>query len=368
MKVVQILPELNAGGVERGTLEVARFLVEQGHEAVVVSNGGRLVAELEESGARHVTMPVHRKSPLSLLQIPRLRRRLREEAPDILHARSRVPAWIAWLAWKGMPESSRPRFVTTVHGAHSVNVYSAIMTKGERVIAVSDFIRSYIVENYSKTPSGNIRVIHRGVDPEEFLRGYSAPSEWSEQWYRTFPVLQGRRLLTLVGRMTRLKGHEMFFRMIAKLASEFDDIAGLVVGGGDEREGYASEMHALVDRLGIADRVVFAGHRADVREIYSVSALTFSLSTKCESFGRTVLEPLAMGIPSVGYDRGGVGEILRALFSDGAVPPDNLDALVDRVGRMLREGPGEIRANDRFLLSRMLGDTLQLYEELSACG
>ena len=145
MKVLQILPAMNAGGVERGTLEVAAHLVKYGHEALVVSSGGRMVSALEALGARHFTLPVHRKNPLSLRQVRPLRQLLEKQRPDIVHIRSRVPGWLAWLAWRGMDPATRPRLVSTVHGFYSVNRYSAIMTKGERVIAVSDSIRDYIL-------------------------------------------------------------------------------------------------------------------------------------------------------------------------------------------------------------------------------
>jgi len=138
MKILQILPELDSGGVERGTLEVAARLVHDGHESLVVSNGGRLVAALENAGSRHITMPVHRKALASLAEIPRLRKLFATEKPDIIHVRSRLPAWLTWLAWKSMDRRTRPRFVTTVHGFYSVNAYSAVMTRGEAVIAVSE--------------------------------------------------------------------------------------------------------------------------------------------------------------------------------------------------------------------------------------
>ena len=157
MKVIQILPELNAGGVERGTLEIADFLSKQGHEAIVISNGGRMVEALEASGARHIAMPVHRKSLVSLLQVLPLRRLMEKERPDILHIRSRVPGWIAYLAWRGMSPKTRPRLVSTVHGFYSVNRYSAIMTKGERVIAVSESTRQYILKSYPQTPPSLIQ-------------------------------------------------------------------------------------------------------------------------------------------------------------------------------------------------------------------
>ncbi|MEO6698002.1 MAG: glycosyltransferase, partial [Paraperlucidibaca sp.] len=134
MRVLQMLPALDSGGVERGTLEIGRALVEAGHESYVMSAGGRLVAQLEREGSQHITRPIHRKSFASLLQILPLRRLLRELKPDIVHARSRIPAWIAWLALRGMDPATRPRFVTTVHGLNSVSPYSAIMTKGDAVI------------------------------------------------------------------------------------------------------------------------------------------------------------------------------------------------------------------------------------------
>jgi glycosyltransferase involved in cell wall biosynthesis len=154
MKVLQILPELNAGGVERVVMVLSDYLVANGHQSVVVSNGGRMVAPLEKSGARHLALPVHKKSLGSLFQVRPLRRLLAQERPDILHLHSRVPGWVAWLAWRKMNPKTRPRLVSTVHGFYSVNAYSAIMTRGERVIAVSECIRDYVEKDFPKTPKG----------------------------------------------------------------------------------------------------------------------------------------------------------------------------------------------------------------------
>ena len=156
MKVVQVLPALEGGGVEQGTLEVAQALTAAGHESLVVSKGGRLVDELEQGGSRHVAWDIGRKHPSTVLAARRFRRWLTEERPAILHARSRLPAWVCWLAWRGMPETARPRFVTTVHGLYSVNRYSAIMTRGERVIVVSDTARQYVEMNYPHADMGRV--------------------------------------------------------------------------------------------------------------------------------------------------------------------------------------------------------------------
>ncbi|MCG8427573.1 MAG: glycosyltransferase, partial [Chromatiales bacterium] len=184
LKVVQVLPALDGGGVERGTLEVADALVQAGHESVVVSAGGRMVAELEGAGSRHVVWNLGKKSPLTLLQVPLVRRWLQRERADILHLRSRMPAWILWLAWCSLPVDQRPKLVTTVHGLYSVSGYSRIMCRGERVIAVSKTVENYIFQNYPQTEKERVRLIYRGVDPAAFPRGYRPEPAWLENWYR----------------------------------------------------------------------------------------------------------------------------------------------------------------------------------------
>lgn len=369
MKVLQILPELNSGGVERGTVQVADFLVREGHEALVVSNGGRLVPVLKECGVRHVAMAVHKKSPLSFLKIAPLRRLLRQERPDILHARSRVPAWIAWLAWKGLPPGNRPHFVTTVHGFYSINFYSGIMTRGERVIAVSESIRQYILENYRRTPPGVIRVIHRGVTAEDFPRGYRPSPEWLAQWTREQPRLSNRRVLLLPARLTRWKGQEDFLRLIASLKAEGEPVHGLLAGEvRQNKQSFLDELRALATRLGIADDVTFLGHRNDLREVMAVSDIVLSLSRDPEAFGRVTLEAAALGRPVVGYSHGGVREQLEIIYPAGLVTLGDHTGLVDVVRRQLRspEMPTEIKPP--FTRESMCRATLDTYAELLGNG
>ncbi|MCB1818768.1 MAG: glycosyltransferase, partial [Gammaproteobacteria bacterium] len=153
LTVLQALPALQSGGVERGTLEVAHHLVSRGHRSLVVSAGGGMVDRLTQEGSGHLTLPIGRKSLLTLRLVPALRRYLREQRVDVLHIRSRMPGWVAYLAWRGMDPATRPRLVSTVHGMYSVNAYSAVMTRGERVIAVSDTVRDYIAANYPRIDS-----------------------------------------------------------------------------------------------------------------------------------------------------------------------------------------------------------------------
>lgn len=365
MKVVQVLPDLNGGGVEKGTLEVARYLVEQGHESVVISAGGRLVSQLEAEGSRHQTWDLGRKSPLTFRHIWALRRWLRREKPDILHLRSRMPAWVCWLAWKGLPKAERPRLVTTVHGLYSVSRYSAIMCRGERVIAVSKTVESYIRDNYPDTDMQRVQRIYRGIEPDAFPRGYAPTDDWLAQWRAQYPQLSGKFVLTLPGRLTRLKGHHDFIDIVRGLRERDIPAVGLIVGGEDpKRQTYAQELYQRVRDENLESAIQFLGHRTDVREVYSQSAAVLSLSTKPESFGRTVLEALSQGIPVFGYRHGGVGEILEALYPQGAIDLGDKAAAVEQLAGLYAGKSPEIAVNDRFLLSNMLSQTLALYEAL----
>lgn len=371
LKVLQLLPTLDSGGVERGTLEIARALVAAGHESVVLSKGGRLVEQLKHEGSRHLARDLGRKSPTTFLQYRALRTLFEAERFDIIHARSRLPAWVAWLAWRGMPADARPHFVTTVHGMHSVSRYSAIMCAGERVIAVSDTVRDYLRTHYppSRWPhlaDERITVIPRGIDPAEFPRDYQPSAEWLARFHAEFPQIGQRKVLTLPGRLTRLKGHHDFITLVARLVAEGVDVIGLVVGGEDpKRPGYANEIRARVQAEGLGERIVFTGHRGDVRELYAVSDCVLSLSSTPESFGRTVLEPLAMGRPVVGYAHGGVAEILGELFPHGAVGRGDVAAATERAQDVIAGRTPVVEFNTRFLLERMQAQTLAVYGVLA---
>jgi len=363
LTVVQILPALESGGVERGTLEVGKYLVEQGHRSIVISAGGRLVEQLIREGSEHLAWDVGRKSLLTLLRyVSRLRRLLRDENIDILHVRSRMPGWVAYLAWRGMPANKRPRFITTFHGLYSVNAYSGVMVKGEHVIAVSDTVRAYILNNYPQTAAAHIRVIPRGIDPATYPLGFQPSAEWLATWKNQFPQLIGKKVLTLPGRITRLKGHEDLIDLIARLKAQGDPAHGLIVGGAEEKkQRYLAELRDKVARFGLQQDITFTGHRSDLREIMAASDLVLSLSTKPESFGRTVLEALSMGVPVIGYNHGGVGEQLARLFPQGRVSLGDIDGLLEKCR--------EIEANTRIkpcapppTLESMLATTLSVYE------
>ena len=364
MKIIQILPELETGGVERGTLELGAHLASEGHNSIVVSNGGRLVGRLEAEGSRHIRLPVHRKHPASLRRIPALRALLRDERPDILHLRSRLPAWLAWLAWRKLDPATRPRLVTTVHGFYSVNAYSRVMTRGERVICVSDAVKDYVRRNYPRVSPERLTVLHRGVDPAEFPRGYRPANEWLARWRREHPQLEDAFLVTLPARITRWKGALDFVRLIAALRHRGVPAHGLLAGEPHPRKrDFLGKVENAIRQAGLENAVTLAGHRDDLREIMAVSDAVVSCSTDPEAFGRATLEALSLGRPVAGYAHGGVAEQLDALLPGGRIPVGDVAAMADRLA-LWRDQPPAPAKNNPFILQTTLRRTLAVYEAL----
>ncbi|HEY2622646.1 MAG TPA: glycosyltransferase, partial [Dyella sp.] len=316
LTVVQLIPGLDSGGAERSALEIARALVKAGHQSVVISAGGRMVQQLEAEGSRHVTLDVGRKSLTTLMKMGELRRVLRELKPDIVHARSRLPAWMGWWAIKGL--KPKPHFVTTVHGLNSPGRYSAILLRGERVIAVSQTLRDFMLSHYPWLEPGRVRVIPRGIDPEAFPYGHRPDDMWRKAFFAEFPALAGAPLLTLPGRGTRLKGHHDAVELLSELKRRGIDARLLLLGVIEPgRDAYIDELRSLIRARGLESQVVLTPPRSDVRDIYAISSLVLQLSNKPESFGRTVIEALSLCRPVLGYAHGGVGELLAELYPAG---------------------------------------------------
>lgn len=363
LTVLQLLPAMESGGVERGTLEVAQALVAHGCRAMVMSAGGRLTGPLEACGAEHYTWPIGIKSLKTLGLVQPLRRFLLEHQVDIVHARSRVPAWIAWLAWRGMPALSRPRFVTTVHGLYGINKYSRIMARGERIIAVSNTVRDYILNAWPDTQPERIAVIPRGVNAHQYPFGYQPDTAWQQSFQQAFPIA-GKMLLTLPGRITRLKGHEDFIEIVRRLKKRGLPVYGLIAGGATaSKQRYLQKLRYRINTLGLGADIGFTGQRDDLKNILATSNLVLSLSIQPESFGRTTLEALKMGVPTAGYAHGGVGEILRTIYPTGLLERDEMDATVRRVAQLLQQ-PVPVPQGDFYPLQAMLDDTLELYKNL----
>ena len=370
--VLQVLPALHAGGVERGTLEIAEAIVASGMRALVASAGGALAAELERLGARHLSLPLDRKSPFALWRnAAALAAVIRAEGVRIVHARSRAPAWAAWLAAR----RTGARFVTTYHGTYNEGFpgkrrYNAIMESGERVIAISEFIAGHIRARHGTDPA-RIRVIPRGVDPARFDPAAVAPARVAA--LRTaWGVPEGRPVVMLPARLSRWKGQAVLVEAMARLGRE-DAIALLVGGAEKRREGYRAELEALIAARGLEGRVRLVGHAEDMPAALLLADVVVHASTDPEAFGRTVIEAQAMERPVIASDLGAPRETVEEAVTGWRVPPGDPQALAQAILWVLSLPPAERavvgarargRVLSRYTTRAMQEATLAVYREL----
>ncbi|MEP7098836.1 MAG: glycosyltransferase, partial [Dokdonella sp.] len=280
LTVIQLLPALDSGGVERSTLEIAAALLDAGHRAIVVSAGGRLVPALQAIGAEHVALGIGKKSPLTFRHVPALRRLFHDTQADIVHARSRLPAWLARAALDGGdPDEPKPHFVTTVHGMNSPGRYSRVMTIGERVICVSDSVRAYVLRHYPNLDPSRLDVIPRGIDPHAFPRDFTPSRQWRAQLDAEYPQLAAGQLLLLPGRGTRLKGHAHAIDLLAALRTNGIDVRLMLAGAQQAgRDRYLDELRARILASGLQDFVAITPPRSDMRELYAIADLVLQVS------------------------------------------------------------------------------------------
>ena len=351
MKVVQYLPALNIGGVETGVIDLSRALVSQGHESIVISGGGSKVSTIEKDGGKHYTIP--KFAFLKLIKI------YQQEKPDIVHIRSRKPAWTNAMAYPFL--AHRPLLVSTFHGMYQYPFISQAMARVDHMIAVSQAVKQYILDSYSVNPD-NISTIYRGCNPEKFNTD-PIPESWKSEWYQSFPQTKNKKLLLLPARLSRWKGHEHFIDLIHQLSDD-DRIHGLVVGPvSQSKQRFFNELKQKIHTLGIDDRITFTGGRDDIEYIYRLSDIAFNLSITPEPFGRTTVEAISSGTQFIGWRHGGTQEILERLFEPGLVDLHNLSSLVQTTRHLLQNPQIRPKKND-FLSDTMISETIHLYKKL----
>ncbi len=370
LTVLQMLPDLEGGGVERGTLEMGRYLAEQGHRSLVISAGGRMVGQLEKEGSSHIRWPVGEKSPRSLFYIAPLRRLLLRERVDVLHLRSRMPAWIGYIAWKSLPPGKRPVLVTTFHGFYSVNAYSAIMTRGQQIVATSESIRKHIKEKYG-IDDERITLVYRGVEEDVFSPDRVSGERLAalrSSWGLTG---ESRPVIMLPGRFSRLKGQDIFIKSL-ELIKEHDFLA-VLVGDTGENPPFTERLLSRIHRAGLEDKVKMVGYCTDMPTALALADIVVSAtSTEPEAFGRTIVEAMAMGKPVIATAHGGsmetvvhgeTGWLVRPL--DAADMAAALrEALENRERCRCFGSAGRKRVLKNFTLENMCGRTVDLYRQL----
>ena len=360
--VLQVLPDLNSGGVERGTLEVSKYLVNMGFRSMVISNGGRMVEDLERDKGEHYKVGVGKKNLFIIFSFFKLINFIKKNKIDIIHARSRLPAWVCYLALRLIKKNVRPIFITTVHGPYSANYYSSIMTKGDRVIVVSEMIKNYVLKNY-KIDKKKIILNYRGVSNESFPYNFKASQNWLRSWYEDFPQTKNKLILTLPARITRWKGQEDFINMIKGIIINHSNVHGLIVGDEDKKHKFTKELSAKIKKLGLNQNITIIGHRKDIREIMSISKIVFSLSREPEAFGRVSLESLSLGIPVIAYSHGGVKEQLVKLLPSGLIKVRGVNDAIWLAIKWIKKSP-KIKQNNFFTLEKMLQNTLSVYKKI----
>ena len=359
LNILQILPDLESGGVERGTLEIAEYLVKKGHNSYVVSSGGRLVNNLIDGGSVHFHLPIGKKSPVALLSIYKLLKIYKQYKIDIVHVRSRLPAWIVLLSFKFLSASQRPKFVTTIHGYNSISYYSSIMTKGDAVIIVSNALKKFILKNYDVDKS-KIFLNYRGVADLKNIKSRKNFLNWKLNWFNKNKHLKEKKILTLPTRISRRKGIEEFIDLISYLKGINFIVHGLIVGESKSIR-YLRDLENKIKHLCLQQNITFLGYRSDIYEIMSISDIVFSLSSIPESFGRTVIESIKLRTPVIGLNHGGVGEQLSMIFPEGLVDLNVKNLLQKKTVNFIKKKPSVKRTN-LFKLIDMQKNTLKVYK------
>lgn len=377
MRILQVIPALGAGGAEQSVIDINAALLAAGHRSYVVSSGGDRVAEITAAGGIHITLPAASKNPLRLwLNARALQAIIRREAITLVHARSRAPAWSAWLAarWCQVP------FVTTFHAAYGYTnalkqAYNRIMTRGVRVIAISDFIARHIHENYGVPPE-RIVTIYRGIDLSHFDRA-TVSAERQQALRSLWQVAPERPIILLPARLTRIKGQDVLIAAMRLLVEE--ERAGnavvVLIGSDQGRSHYTRELLEQVVSSRLRDHVVIADHCDDMPAAYALATLVVVPSLVPEGFGRVPVEAQAMGVPVIASDLGATRETVLPDVTGWLVPPDDPAALAEKIHAVLQlpataraqlARQAAARAVEKFALPAMTAATLAVYQSVSA--
>ena len=356
MNILQILPELNVGGVETGTIDLAKYLVRQGHNAIVISNGGSMVKDLEAVGGRHYQLPVHRKSLFTMVKmVSKVADIIKKENIDVVHARSRVPGWIAFLASRkaGCP------MVTTCHGYYRKRFFSQVMGWGKFVIVPSNVIAQHMIEDFG-APHERLRLVPRSVDLEKFK--YVSPDKKKSDTFH----------IGIIGRLTSIKGHIYFLQAMARVIRTVPKVKIWIVGGASaSKASYKEEIEIMVRRLGLGHCTEFLGSQRDIPAVMSTLNLMVCGSIYPEAFGRVIVEAQASGVPVVATKVGGIVDIIDEGVTGLMVPPRDPSAMAEAIIKLIKDPQlrkqlsenAYKKVQDKFNVELMVKRTLDVYKE-----
>ncbi len=370
--ILQVVPALISGGVERGTLEIAKKIVESGNISIVISAGGPLVEALEQDGSIHIKMNVASKNPITIWNnAGKIANIIRNYNVNIVHARSRAPAWSCYFAAK----ATGIKLITTFHGIYNFKnsikkYYNSVMTQGVKVIAVSNFVKNHIIENY-KIDKNKIQVIYRGVNHEEFTKE-KVSDELLKKFREKYNVPAGARVLLLPSRMTRWKGHLILIEALEKI--KHLNFYCIIAGDLAKHPGFVSEIQEKIQEYKIQNRAQLFGNEPNMMGLYGIADIVLSTSIEPEAFGRTIIEAQSMEKLVIATNIGGACETIQDGVTGFHVKAGDIDDLAKKIeyclGIIGSAEEKKITSKARkavatnFSLDLMLKSTLSIYNEI----
>ena len=379
-KILQILPSLNKinGGVERGTLDIARELAIRKFKPLIISSGGEMAEKYKYKGVDHIKMKLDRKGIFNfILNKIRFSKILDEVKPDLVHIRSRWPSF----CFSKMVKKRNIPLVTTYHGTYSGSnsffkrQYNKVMTEGDAVITISKFIDGH-VRHFFPEKKKNLVQINRGIDTEYFNLN-SVTEIRKENFLSRLSISEDTHILLLPARLSSWKGHNVAIdamNYIYKKKPELD-FTLLLVGSENGKANYTKKLENKINSLDLNERVFFCGNLNDMPAVYSTADIILSTSVEPEAFGRISAEAASMGKPVISSNHGGSREIIENNISGWLVEPNNYEELGEKIIHVLelkqekKDLIGETarkRVIEKFKLQKMLDETIAVYEELIA--
>lgn len=363
MRVIQFVPNLNEGGVERGVVDLNREFIKKGIDNIVISNGGRLVDNILEDKGKHIQFDVSSKNIFTIIpRVLKLKKILKELNPDILHVRSRVPAWLVYFANKSL----NIKVVSTVHGFNSVSSYSKIMINADKIICGSQFMIEHIKKHY-QAEEKKIFLISRGMD-EEYFNNLDLNEDFINNLVKKYK-LEDSIVLSQIARLTHWKDQETTIKAINLLKDEFPNIKLLLVGSySQDRESYYSTLVNLISENKLEDHIIFVGFSEKIKEILSITNINVSSSNKPETFGRANVEGMFLGVPLVATNIGATSDYIIEGKTGFFFNPNNENDLSNKIKKMINYKFDKDSiidfAKDNFTLNTMVEKNLYVYNEV----
>ena len=369
IRLLQVVPSLNFGGVEQGTIDIARAMSEKGHTSMVASNGGLLVSKLTNYGINHFNLPVNTKNPVKIfLNINKIKKIVLNNKINIIHSRSRAPAWSSYYAGR-----NKIKLVSTFHNVYGHNnyfkiLYASGLAKADAIIAISDYVKDKIIKIYN-IPEKKIEVIYRGIDENEF-DPENIQEESLIKIINKYNITYDKKIILFPGRLTRWKGQIEFLNVLKQI--ETKDFVCLFVGGTTNTR-YSKSLYEKINQLGLGVNCKIVGHISEMKYIYKLSNVVINASLRPEGFGRTIAEAMAMERPIVAYDHGAVSEQMKNYDKNFKIKlneSSHMARAIDQILNISQESIENIGKESRKFMKKkytkknMINQTIDFYKKL----